>query len=83
MIAVKSNKVLQFPPTYRGIVTMEIDMIINRPEAEAYEMRIIDTCTKIVQKEVPVIGENGQLREETEMKDVIEVQENQPQDSSL
>lgn len=74
MIAVKSNKVLQFPPTYRGIVTMEIDMIINRPEAEAYEMRIIDTCTKIVQKEVPVIGENGQLREETEMKDVIEVQ---------
>lgn len=37
-------------------------------------MRIIDTCTKIVQKEVPMIDENGKPTEETEMKDTVQVQ---------
>lgn len=74
MIAVKSNKDLNFFPIYTGKVTMRIDMIINRPEAEAYEMRIIDTCTKIVQKEVPIMDENGQPTAETELKDFVEVQ---------
>jgi len=42
---------------------MRIEMIIKRPEAETYEMRIIDKCTKIVQKAFPVTGENGQSTE--------------------
>jgi hypothetical protein len=47
MIAIKSNKELYFPDG-KGKVTMRIDMIINRPDAQAYEMRLIDTCTKEV-----------------------------------
>lgn len=46
MIAIKSKKDLMFPPSYRGIVTMKIDLIQNKPEEEVYELRIIDTCMK-------------------------------------
>ena len=48
MIAIKSNKKLQFPPASVGYVTMEIDLIQNKPKEELYELRIIDTCTDSV-----------------------------------
>lgn len=51
-IAIKSNKDLMFPPSYRGIVTTEIDLIQNKPAHEVYELRIIDTCTKQVEEEI-------------------------------
>lgn len=47
MIAIKSNKELYFP-SGKGIVTMKIDMIINRPDTGTYEMRIVDTCERDV-----------------------------------
>lgn len=47
MIAIKSNKELYFP-SGKGVVTMSIDMIINRPELGVYEMRIVDTCEREV-----------------------------------
>ncbi|WP_018676104.1 hypothetical protein [Riemerella columbina] len=60
-IAIKSNKDLMFPPMHRGVVTMEIDLIQNKPKEELYELRIIDTCTINVEetKEVknPISGE--------------------------
>ncbi|MDR6548549.1 hypothetical protein J2810_004639 [Chryseobacterium rhizosphaerae] len=76
MIAIESNKDLKFFPSYVGKVTMEIDMIIHKPKQRAYEMRIIDTCTKKVSKEVPVFGEDGMPTGATEIKEVDEVQGN-------
>lgn len=55
MIAIKSNKDLMFPPSFRGTVTMKIDIIQNKPEEEIYEMRIIDTCTKDVEEDFEVL----------------------------
>lgn len=48
MIAIQSNKKLQFPPANVGYVKMEIDLIQNKPIEEVYEIRIIDTCFDIV-----------------------------------
>jgi hypothetical protein len=48
MIAIQSNKKLQFPPANVGYVKMEIDLIQNKPIEEVYELRIIDTCFDIV-----------------------------------
>lgn len=48
MIAIQSNKKLQFPPASIGYVRMEIDLIQNKPIEEVYELRIIDTCFDIV-----------------------------------
>lgn len=48
MIAIQSNKKLQFPPASVGYVRMEIDLIQNKPIEEVYELRIIDTCFDIV-----------------------------------
>ena len=73
MIAIESKKDLLFPPSYRGKVTMKIDIIINRPDLGIYEMRITDTCTKIVQKKVPVLDQNANPTSQTEMKNVVEV----------
>lgn len=44
MIAIQSNKKLQFPPASFGYVKMEIDLIQNKPKEAVYELRIIDTC---------------------------------------
>lgn len=44
MIAIQSNKQLQFPPANVGYVRMEIDLIQNKPNEGVYELRIIDTC---------------------------------------
>lgn len=57
MIAIKSNKELMFPPSFRGIVTMKIDLIQNKPEQEIYELRIIDTCTKDEVTQIPIEGD--------------------------
>ncbi|MBT0572312.1 hypothetical protein [Riemerella anatipestifer] len=51
-IAIQSNRDLMFPPIHKGIVTMEIDLIQNKPTENKYELRIIDTCTKEVEEEV-------------------------------
>lgn len=59
MIAIQSNKNLMFPPSHRGIVTMEIDLIQNRPREEMYEMRIIDSCHIDVEEEYTQMEENG------------------------
>lgn len=48
MIAIQSNKKLQFPPASVGYVKMEIDLIQNKPIEEVYEIRIIDTCFDMV-----------------------------------
>ena len=48
MIAIQSNKKLQFPPASVGYVKMEIDLIQNKPIEEVYEIRIIDTCFDVV-----------------------------------
>lgn len=51
MIAIQSNKKLQFPPASVGYVKMEIDLIKNKPSEGIYEIRIIDTCfDKIIEK---------------------------------
>jgi hypothetical protein len=51
MIAIQSNKKLQFPPASVGYIKMEIDLIQNKPNEEVYELRIIDTCfDKVLEK---------------------------------
>jgi len=72
MIAIESKKDLMFPHSYRGKITMRIDMIINRPDMGSYEMRIIDTCTKIVQKTFPILDANGTPTGQQETKNVVE-----------
>jgi len=72
MIAIESKKDLLFPPSYRGKITMKIDMVINRPDTESYEMRITDTCTKTVQKTVPVLNANGAPTGQQETRNVLE-----------
>lgn len=62
-IAIKSNKDLMFPPSYRGIVTTEIDLIQNKPAHEVYELRIIDTCTKQVEEEIEKFNPETQQTE--------------------
>lgn len=52
MIAIKSNKKLQFPPSSMGYVTMEIDLIQNKPKEKVYEIRITDTCSDNVLEKV-------------------------------
>jgi hypothetical protein len=47
MIAIQSNRKLQFPPASVGFVRMEIDLIQNKPKEEVYDLRIIDTCFEI------------------------------------
>ena len=53
IIAIKSNKKLQFPPTSIGYVVMEIDLIQNKPKEGIYELRIVDRCVEdVLEKDV-------------------------------
>lgn len=52
-IALQSTKALLFPPMYSGTVTMEIDLIQNKPAEEVYELRILDTCTVEAEEDNP------------------------------
>ena len=55
-----------FPPSFKGTVTMRIDLIQNKPEEEIYEMRIIDTCTQEVEEEIEVpVGDEGEVENQT------------------
>ena len=65
MIAIKSNKKLQFPPASVGYVTMEIDLIQNKPKEELYELRIIDTCTDSVIEKISVPNIQGEIEEQS------------------
>lgn len=65
MIAIQSNKKLQFPPVSVGYVKMEIDLIQNKASEQVYEIRIIDTCFDKVIETKEVI-ENGQLVQKQE-----------------
>ena len=71
MIAIKSNKKLQFPPASIGYVTMEIDLVQNKPKEEVYELRIVDTCTDVVVEKTPVLNIQGEIAEEE--KEVVKV----------
>ncbi len=67
MIAIKSKKDLMFPPSFKGTVTMKIDLIQNKPEEEIYELRIIDTCTQEVEEEIEVpVGDEGEVENQTQ-----------------
>lgn len=65
MIAIQSNKKLQFPPASVGYVKMEIDLIQNKASEEVYEVRIIDTCFDKVTETKEVI-EDGQTVQKLE-----------------
>ena len=67
IIAIKSNKKLQFPPTSIGYVVMEIDLIQNKPKEGIYELRIVDRCVEDVLEKVHIVNEQG----ESEEKDVL------------
>ena len=71
MIAIKSTKKLQFPPASIGYVTMEIDLVQNKPKEEVYELRIVDTCTDVVIEKTPVLNIQGEIEEEE--KEVVKV----------
>ena len=57
MITIKSNKELFFGQAKVGYVRMAIDTITNRPSERTYELKIIDTCFKIEQEEIPTYNE--------------------------
>ena len=71
MIAIKSTKKLQFPPASIGYVTMEIDLVQNKPKEEVYELRIVDTCTDVVVEKTPILNIQGEIAEEE--KEVVKV----------
>ena len=71
MIAIQSNKKLQFPPASIGYVTIEIDLIQNKPKEGVYELRILDTCTDVVIEKNPVLNTQGEIVEEE--KEVVKV----------
>ena len=56
MIAIKTKKQINFPPSYTGFVKMEMDLIQNIPSGEQYNLRIIDTCYIEEEIEVPVFN---------------------------
>lgn len=63
MIAIQSNKDLMFPPSFKGTITMKMDLIQNKPEEQVYEMRIIDTCSTEVEEETEVsIETDGEIQ---------------------
>ena len=68
MIAIKSEKKLLFPPASVGYVTMEIDLIQNKPKEWIYELRIIDTCTDNILEKISVPNEDGTGLEEKEVE---------------
>lgn len=71
MIAIKSEKKLQFPPASVGFIKMEIDLIQNKPSEELYEVRIVDTCFDNVKEKVETLNEKGEIVEE--IKDTVKV----------
>ena len=71
MIAIQSNKKLQFPPASVGFIKMEIDLVQNKPKEEVYELRIVDTCTDVVLEKTPVFNIQGEVEEEE--KEVVKV----------
>ena len=71
MVAIKSNKKLQFPPASVGFIKMEIDLIQNKPSEELYEVRIVDTCFDNVKEKVETLNEKGEIVEE--IKDTVKV----------
>ena len=77
MIKLKSNKELIFPPLDRGFVTMNVDIIQNKPNEKVYEFRIVDTCTKKVMKDfvVPDLEAEIQLNKEGNQITKIEQKE--------
>lgn len=64
MIAIKSNKKLQFPPASVGYIIMEIDLIQNKPKEKLYELRIVDTCTDTVIEKITVPNIQGEMEEQ-------------------
>ena len=71
MIAIQSTKKLQFPPASIGYITMEIDLVQNKPKEEVYELRIVDTCTDVVVEKTPILNIQGEIEEEE--KEVVKV----------
>ena len=71
MVAIQSNKKLQFPPASVGFIKMEIDLIQNKPSEELYEVRIVDTCFDNVKEKVETLNEKGEIVEE--IKDTVKV----------
>ena len=65
MVAIQSNKKLQFPPASVGFVKMEIDLIQNKPSEELYELRIVDTCFDNVKEEVETLNEKEEVVKST------------------
>ncbi|MDY3522024.1 hypothetical protein D1J36_008000 [Riemerella anatipestifer] len=53
-IQLRSTKELNFPPFHKGYITIDVDLIQNKPKEEKYELRIVDTCTKEVEEEIQV-----------------------------
>lgn len=60
MIAIQSKKPLFFPPNHKGIITVEITKISNRPKEEYYDITFRDTCYIVVQEQNKIIDENGE-----------------------
>lgn len=71
MIAIQSNKKLQFPPASVGIVKMEIDLIQNKPSEEVYELRIVDTCFEIVNEEKEILETEGIVTKVIPVKKIL------------
>ena len=65
MIAIQSNKKLQFPPASVGFIKMEINLIQNKPYEELYEVRMVDTCFDNVKEEIETLNEKGEVVKST------------------
>lgn len=71
MIAIQSNKKLQFPPASLGFVKMGIDLIQNKPNENAYEIRIVDSCFDTVNEEIEVLEETGIVKKTVRVTKVL------------
>jgi len=60
MIAIKTKKQIQFPPSHKGFVKMEMDLIQNLPSENQYKLRILDTC--YIEEEV-----NSEVNEDSKL----------------
>ena len=59
MIAIQSNKRLQFPPASVGFIKMEMDLIQNKPSEGLYELRIVDSCIDTITETVSSLKPDG------------------------
>lgn len=67
-IIIQSTKKLQFPPRFYGFVSMEIDLIQNKPAENKYEIRIIDSVYEYEEQIIETVENNSEKHQAQQLQ---------------